>query len=126
MRPEMGYCLRMAKRHRLLVLFDGDRPVGLCGFFILQSEAELPRFFPRKNRYSTPRDHEEGTVLYLDQLGSFTWSLGLARQVESYLTERVPEWRVAYWHRPPSPPTQPTSRLYTYHRRQPHGNPVPC
>ena len=93
------YYWRMAGRGRLVSLTAGTTLLGLCTFFVLKDMEELPRFYPRA-MWSMPEDAEDGAVVYLDKLVTYRWNLGIARQIESEISRRVPSWQTAVWYRP--------------------------
>ena len=105
----------MAARGRAVLLQWEGMFLGLLTFFVLPS-TDFSSVYPRSPRWSTPEDVPDGPVIYIDQLGSLVWRRSLARQVEAVITERVPSWRIAFWHRP-ARAGQRSDRLYTYRRR---------
>ena len=107
------YYWRMAGRGRLIGLYAGSSMLGLCTFFVLPNSEDLGRFYPRAV-WSIPEDAQDGTVVYLDKLVTYRWSLTLARQIEDEISQRVPSWQIAVWYRP----TEDIDRQFLYHRRR--------
>jgi hypothetical protein len=102
----------MAARKRLIAI-DGDS-AGLCTFFVLQREEEIPAFYNRRC-WSTPPDHAEGPIIYFDKLVATHFTRALFRLIERRVTEHHPRWERWVWSRP-SPGQQP-DRRYIYRRR---------
>ena len=109
------YFWKMSVRNRLLKIETEDGLTGLCTFFVLDSELEIPFFYDRIC-WTTPADHAEGTILYIDKILARAFTPVLQTEIERVLTDRFPLWEMAVWYRP----GQNADRCYTYHRR-PHG-----
>lgn len=104
------YYQNMADRCRVLHILD----TGLLSFFVLHSDEEVEQFYDRPC-WSTPQDHDDGPIIYVDKLVSLHFNLALFRALEAAFTDRFPGWESIVWHRP----GQDIDRRYTYRRR--HG-----
>ena len=107
------YYWRMAGRRRLIMLQQGGSIIGLCTFFLLDSELEVPYFYHRAT-WNIPRDSETGTVVYLDKLVCYNpFTFETWRQIEAAITAAHPLWVTACWYRPTR---RGADRMYTYRR----------
>lgn len=105
----------MAGRNRLIAIDEGR--AGLCTFFILRGEQEVPRFYDRRC-WTTPPDASEGSLIYVDKLVLYPlhrFTMALWHQLVGVFTERIPQWEQLTWYRPR--PGQQSDRRYTLHRR---------
>ena len=114
------YYDRMAARKRVIYGDLGDGRKLLCTFFVLQEEAELKTFYDRPC-WSTPPDHHEGTIIYIDKLIASLFNKAVWTQIERALAETIPGWETAIWYRP----GQDIDRRYNYVRKY-HGDHIPC
>ena len=104
------YYWRMAARKRLLRIDEGR--TGVCTFFLLDSELEIHDFYDRRC-WTTPADHAEGSIIYIDKLIAKQFDRNLWRAIEAEITDRFPGWEQAVWYRP----RQEQDVRYTFRRK---------
>ena len=111
------YYWAMAGRGRLLLLDEGR--VGLCTFFLLESERDVHRFYCRPT-WSLPADAPDGTLVYIDKLVlRVPMTRSIARAIEQAIVARHPQYTMARWYRPARGPeaSHAPYRCYSYTRR---------
>ena len=89
----------MSARNRLVHIQGDDGTQLDMTFFLLSSTDEVPSYYHRPI-WSTPSDTAHGTVIYIDKVKGHGFIRDTFRQIESYMTQLVPQWETAIWYRP--------------------------
>jgi len=96
----MSYTSEMLRRKRVIAIY-GDEGMECILFFFLTDRENL-RTFSNRPMWSTPKDNEEGDIIFIDKMISRKWNSTLRRLLQSEIEQKFPNVTEAQWLREPN------------------------